>query len=192
MQAVFIVEDPNVAKVLVDPMRRAILELLREKPMTQTQLADELGLTGASLSHHMKVLKSQKLVNIVKKNVESHGIVQTFFSTSAYLFVYDVKALPTAMSRYFYPIALERTRAVISVLLFHNKEYGIKKDAQTITSLSGDLSELLVAVSKQYKNKKVTFGNEYIIFDIYIKAIKQLVLKLSNKKNHRKKLYKEY
>ncbi|WP_441338329.1 ArsR family transcriptional regulator, partial [Nitrososphaera sp. AFS] len=29
-------------------MRRAILDLLRQKPMTQAQLADELGLTGAS------------------------------------------------------------------------------------------------------------------------------------------------
>ena len=43
MKAVYVVSDLKVAKVLVDPMRRAILDLLRQKPMTQAQLAQELG-----------------------------------------------------------------------------------------------------------------------------------------------------
>lgn len=34
MRAVYIVDKVSIAKVLVDPMRRAILNLLREKPMT--------------------------------------------------------------------------------------------------------------------------------------------------------------
>ena len=175
MKAVYIVNDPKVAAILIDPMRRAILELLREKPMTQTQLANELGLTAASLSYHMKLLKSQKLVNIFKKKAESHGIVQIFFSTSAYLYVYDLKALPRDMARYFYPIALERIRAVISVLLLHDKEYSIKKDAQNITSLSNNLSDLIVAAAMSHRNRTVTFGNENVIFDIYVKALKNLV-----------------
>lgn len=94
MKAVFIVNNPKVAKVLIDPMRRAILELLRQKPMTQTQLASELGLTVASLNYHISLLKSHKLVRIVKRKVGAHGIVQIFFSSSAYLYVYDLKGLP--------------------------------------------------------------------------------------------------
>src|SRR5919107_1534265 len=54
MKAVYIVNDLKVAKILVDPMRRAILDLLRQRPMTQAQLAHELGLTGASLNYHIK------------------------------------------------------------------------------------------------------------------------------------------
>ena len=50
MKAVYIVNSSRVAKVLIDPMRRAILDLLGQKPMTQAQLADELGLTGASFT----------------------------------------------------------------------------------------------------------------------------------------------
>ena len=50
MKAVYIINDVKVAKVLVDPMRRAILDLLRQRPMTQAGLANELGLTGASLN----------------------------------------------------------------------------------------------------------------------------------------------
>lgn len=79
-------------------------------------LLNELGLTGASLSYHMRVLKSQKLVNIVKKKVESHGIVQT--------------SLP-------------------------------------------------------HINREVSFGKESIIFEIYTKMVKSLVLKSINKTSYR-------
>ena len=41
MKAVYIVDDAKIAKVLIDPMRRAILGLLRQKPMTQAGLANE-------------------------------------------------------------------------------------------------------------------------------------------------------
>ena len=89
MKTAYIVNDVKIAKILVDPMRRAILDLLRQKPMTQAGLANELGLTGASLNYHMKILRSKKLVTIAKK-IEMHRIMQIFFSSVAYLFVYDL------------------------------------------------------------------------------------------------------
>ena len=85
MKAVYIVNDLKVAKILVDPMRRAILDLLRQRPMTQAQLAHELGLTNASLNYHIKKLRSKKLVVVAKKEVEEHSIMQIFFSSIAYL-----------------------------------------------------------------------------------------------------------
>jgi predicted transcriptional regulator len=54
MKAVYIVNVLNVVRILVDPMQRAILDLLRQRPMTQTQLGYVLGLIGASLNYHMK------------------------------------------------------------------------------------------------------------------------------------------
>ena len=63
MKAVYIVDNAKIAKVLVDPMRRAILDLLRQKPMTQAGLAKELGLSGASLNFHMKILRSNRASN---------------------------------------------------------------------------------------------------------------------------------
>jgi len=89
MRAVYIVNEVKVAKILVDPMRRAILDLLRQRPMTQAGLANELGLTGASLNHHMKILRSRKLVTVFKREVERHRIMQIFLSSGAYLFVYE-------------------------------------------------------------------------------------------------------
>jgi DNA-binding transcriptional ArsR family regulator len=79
MNAVYIVDDPKVAKILVDPMRRAILDLMREKPKTQAALANDLGLSADSLSYHIKILRSKKLVVIVRKEVERHRIMQIFF-----------------------------------------------------------------------------------------------------------------
>ena len=70
----------------LDPMRRAILGLVRQRPMTQAGLANELGLSAASLNYHIKILR---LVVIAKKEVERHRIMQIFFSATAYLFVYD-------------------------------------------------------------------------------------------------------
>jgi DNA-binding transcriptional ArsR family regulator len=46
MKEVYIVDDTKIAKMLADPMRRSILDLLRQKPMTQAVLVSELGSTG--------------------------------------------------------------------------------------------------------------------------------------------------
>src|SRR5918912_4458593 len=135
MKAVYIVDNARIAKVLVDPMRRAILDLLRQKPMTQAGLAKELVLSGASLNHHMKILRSNRLVTIFKRETERHRIMQIFLSSVAYLFVYDLDSLPKNIARYFYAVSLERARAAVSLLLLYNEElsvYDIERTAETI------------------------------------------------------------
>jgi hypothetical protein len=49
--------------------------------------------------------------------------MQIFFSSVAYLFVYDLDSLPKNIARYFYPVGLERARAVVSLLMTYNKNY---------------------------------------------------------------------
>ena len=174
MKAVYIVNDVKIAKILIDPMRRAILDLLRQRPMTQAGLANELGLTGASLNHHMKILRSKKLVTIFKKEVERHGIVQIFLSSVAYLFIYDLESLPKNIARYFYPISLERARAVVSLLLLYNKElstYDIEQTPEAINAISEDLSRYLVMAAKSYESKIINHGDERYIYEIYGKAM---------------------
>ena len=175
MKAVYIVNDLRVAKILVDPMRRAILDLLRQRPMTQAQLAQELGLTGASLNYHIKKLRSRRLVVVVKKEVKEHNIMQIFFSSIAYLFVYDVDSFPKDIARYFYPITLERTRSVVSVCLLRAKGYRIEQTPEAINTLSEHLSRLLVKTSKNYEQKDVDYGNEGIVYEIYMKTINALI-----------------
>jgi DNA-binding transcriptional ArsR family regulator len=179
MKAVYIVNDAKIAKVLVDPMRRAILDLLRQKPMTQAGLANELGLTGASLNHHMKILRSNRLVTIFKREIERHRIMQIFLSSVAYLFVYDLDSLPKNIARYFYPVSLERARAVLSLLLMYNEQlssdYEIEHTTEAINRISEKLSRHLIIAAKSYENKTINHGNEQNVYEIYAKAIANLL-----------------
>ena len=179
MKAVYIVNDAKIAKVLVDPMRRAILDLLRQKPMTQAGLANELGLTGASLNHHMKILRSNRLVTIFKREIERHRIMQIFLSSVAYLFVYDLDSLPKNIARYFYPVSLERARAVLSLLLMYNEQlssdYEIEHTTEAINRISEKLSRHLIIAAKSYENKTINHGDEQNVYEIYAKAIANLL-----------------
>jgi DNA-binding transcriptional ArsR family regulator len=179
MKAVYIVNDTKIAKILVDPMRRALLDLLRQKPMTQARLANELGLTGASLNHHMKILRSNRLVTIFKREIERHRIMQIFLSSVAYLFVYDLDSLPKNIARYFYPVSLERARAVLSLLLMYNEQlssdYEIEHTTEAINRISEKLSRHLIIAAKSYENKTINHGDEQNVYQIYAKAIANLL-----------------
>lgn len=49
-------------KTLADPNRRRVLQLLKEKDMTVSELLAHFDITQASLSHHLSILKRQDLV----------------------------------------------------------------------------------------------------------------------------------
>jgi DNA-binding transcriptional ArsR family regulator len=180
MKAVYIVNNSKVAKTLIDPMRRAILDLLRQKPMTQAQMADELGLSSASLNYHIKILRSRKLVVVAKREYERHGIKQIFFLAAAYLFVYDLDSLPKSIARYFCPVSLERARSAISLLIMNNRNNSIDQTPDISNSFAEILSRQLVKVAKAYVEKQVNHAQESIIYEIYTKAMSEL---LDMKKN---------
>src|ERR1700739_540734 len=179
MKAVYIVNNPKVAKTLIDPMRRAILDLRRQKPMTQAKMADELGLSSASLNYHIKILRSRKLVVVAKREYERHGIKQIFFLAAAYLFVYDLDLLPKSIARYFCPVSLERARSAISLLIINNRN-SIDQTPNTSDSFAEMLSRQLVKVAKAYVEKEVSHAQEKVIYEIYTKAMSEL---LDMKKN---------
>lgn len=173
MKAVYVVDKSEVAMVLIDPMRRAILDLLRAGPMTQAQLAKDLGLAAASLNHHIRILKSKRLVVIERKEREKHRILQIFFSPAAYLFVYDSNSLPKSVARYFYPLSLERTRGVISSLRLLDQAK-MQLDSQITNALAEKLSQSLVEVARKYESKEVGYGLEEIVYEMYTKALKKI------------------
>ncbi|HLD11411.1 MAG TPA: autorepressor SdpR family transcription factor [Patescibacteria group bacterium] len=51
-----------IFKVLADKSRRKILEVLKEKDMTVGEIAKHFTFTGATLSHHLDILKKTRLV----------------------------------------------------------------------------------------------------------------------------------
>jgi len=54
-------------KALSDPTRRDILNLLRAGPMNAGELLSHFSLTGASLSHHLSVLRQAGLIDDEKQ-----------------------------------------------------------------------------------------------------------------------------
>ena len=57
----------DTMKALSDPTRRRILELLKKGPMPAGELGKEFDMTGATLSHHLSILKKVGLVQDQKK-----------------------------------------------------------------------------------------------------------------------------
>jgi DNA-binding transcriptional ArsR family regulator len=173
MKAVQIINDKTVARAMTDTIRRTILMVLRDRPMTQTQLAEELGFSKAALNHHLKVLKQYQLVSIVKKEEESHGIIQKFFAANSYLLLYDFNVLPKDIVSYFYPSLLERTRGVVSMLLLHNQS--VTHNRQLARFIMKNLSSYLIEAAGPYIDKEIDYGDESMIYEIYVKAIRAML-----------------
>lgn len=49
-------------KALSDPTRRMILDLLKNGPMTAGDICTRFSMTGATISHHLSVLKDSGLI----------------------------------------------------------------------------------------------------------------------------------
>lgn len=49
-------------KALSDPTRREILRMLKSRPMSAGEIAAHFSITGASISHHLSVMRDAGLV----------------------------------------------------------------------------------------------------------------------------------
>ena len=52
----------NTLKALADPIRREILNLLKNGPLSAGEIVDHFSVTGASISRHLSVLKEADLI----------------------------------------------------------------------------------------------------------------------------------
>ena len=50
-------------KALADPTRREILNLLKQKEMTAGEIVEHFQVSGATISHHLSILKQAGLVD---------------------------------------------------------------------------------------------------------------------------------
>ncbi len=71
----------DIAKALEDSTRRKIVELLIEKPMTTSDLAKALGLSKATISHHLKILQDFKLIKVFREEKKGNFIKKFYVST---------------------------------------------------------------------------------------------------------------
>ena len=54
-------------KALSDPTRREILQLLQQGPLAAGDIAEHFAMTGATVSHHLSILKGAGLIEAEKR-----------------------------------------------------------------------------------------------------------------------------
>lgn len=54
-------------KALSDPTRREILQLLQKGPLAAGDIAEHFAMTGATVSHHLSILKEAGLIEAEKR-----------------------------------------------------------------------------------------------------------------------------
>ena len=57
----------NTLKALADPIRREILNLLKEGKMSAGEIVEHFPVTGASISRHLSVLKEADLIRDMRE-----------------------------------------------------------------------------------------------------------------------------
>ena len=170
IKLVEIVDDEEKAKLISDPMRRAILNLLRKRALTEAELAESLGLTDATVNYHLNLLRRSGFLSVVKRELEEHGIMQKFYAPSAFLYIPDIESLPREVARYYYPINIERMRGTLGALGLGRSPRNRRGD--DIDKLGEDLAKALVKVAKEYSGREVQQGEgEPLANRIYVEAL---------------------
>lgn len=77
-----VIEDLETLKVLSDPLRMQIIELMGNQPRTVKQIATQLEMTPNKLYYHIKLLDDHGLIRVVETRLVS-GIVEKHYQTTA-------------------------------------------------------------------------------------------------------------
>lgn len=57
----------DIWSAMADPTRREILQLLQKRDMTAGEIAEQFDISGATISHHLKILREAGLVTSTKE-----------------------------------------------------------------------------------------------------------------------------
>ncbi len=57
----------GIWEAMADATRREIVQLLKSRPYTAGEIADQFSLAPATVSHHLSVLKESKLVTVTRR-----------------------------------------------------------------------------------------------------------------------------
>lgn len=81
--AEFVIEDLETLKVVADPLRLQIVELVFDHPHTVKQVAQKLDLPPSKLYYHFNLLEKHGLIRIASTRIVS-GIVEKSYQTAAH------------------------------------------------------------------------------------------------------------
>lgn len=91
-QLTHIIRELETLKVISDPLRWQMIELLTVKPQTVKQLAEKLGLAPSKLYYHINLIENYGLIQVVETRLVS-GILEKHYQTIAPEFEIDPELL---------------------------------------------------------------------------------------------------
>ena len=77
--AVFVVDDLETLRILTDPLRMQILEMLDSEPQTVNQVAEKIGLTSSRLYYHFNLLEEYGLIQVVETRAVNNMIEKLYW-----------------------------------------------------------------------------------------------------------------
>ena len=78
-------------KALSDHTRRAILNMLKNRTMAAGDIASQFDMTGASISHHLSILKKAKLIVEAKQKNYIYYTLNASVLEEVLLWITDLK-----------------------------------------------------------------------------------------------------
>ncbi|WP_461866365.1 winged helix-turn-helix domain-containing protein [Thermococcus sp.] len=127
-----VVADPEVIKLMLEDTRRKILQLLRNKEMTISQLSEILGKTPQTIYHHIEKLKEAGLVE-VKRTEMKGNLVEKYYGRTADAFYINLY-LGDEELRYFARSRLKTKLEIFKIL-------GYKFDEDKLLDIMDNLLE---------------------------------------------------
>lgn len=92
---VFVISDLETLKVVADPLRLQILDLLRGEPRTVKQLNETMQIALSKLYYHVGLLEHHHLIRVTQTRVVS-GILEKHYQATAYKLSVDHSLLPSS------------------------------------------------------------------------------------------------
>jgi DNA-binding transcriptional ArsR family regulator len=87
-----IADTPQRMKALSEPVRLLVLDLVLERAMTVTELADRIGKAKGTVAHHVDVLVASGLLKVVRTR-QVRAVTERFYGRAAQTIVFtDVPA----------------------------------------------------------------------------------------------------
>ncbi len=173
MQAVRVIRDPEIIRLLADLARRQLLRYLSKRSMTQTELAAATHLTEPSVSHHLQILLRAGLIVIQRVEKGSRGAVKKYYEPTALLFIEDWDSTPPEQRRYFIHTHLERLRGMLSV--FYLTKRGTAFSTDELEVLAEDIASHISTVAERHEDSDYTGDREQLMIGIYSETLEEIM-----------------
>ncbi len=76
------IRDLDTLKVVADPLRTQIVDLVKSQPLTVKEIASKLGLSAGKLYYHINILEKHSLIRVVETRQISNLIEKLYLATA--------------------------------------------------------------------------------------------------------------